>query len=319
MAGQALTFIGRKSMKLSHVIESQQFTLPMLVELFDEADQMDRILARGGTQDYQKKIMASLFYEPSTRTRFSFESAMFRLGGKVLSTESANEFSSVIAGETLEDTIRVINNYADVIVLRHNEIGGAARAAAVSAIPVINAGDGKGGQHPTQALLDLYTIYKNVNHIEGVKVAFVGNLTDGRTVRSLAYLLGKFERVKLYFVAPAAFQIKQDILDYLTRHNVWFAIESDLRKVLPEVDVVYNTRIEPELLKIRGERPDILNQYFIDKEMVQKLPSHALIMHPLPRLNEISTSIDNDPRATYFQQTRNGVLIRMALLASMLS
>jgi aspartate carbamoyltransferase catalytic subunit len=305
-------------MKLHHVIESQQFTLPMLKELFDLADQMERILMRGGTQDYNNSVMALLFYEHSTRTRFSFEAAMHRLGGKVIATERANMFSSVAAGETLEDTIRVVGNYADVIVLRHTEIGGAQRASLVSSVPVINAGDGKGGQHPTQALLDLYTIYKGVKTIEGVKVAMVGNLTDGRTVRSLAYLLGKFERVKLYFVAPESFQIKQDILDYLTKHNVWFTLESDLHKVLPEVDVVYSTRIEPELLTQRGERLETISKYFIDDNLLRLLPQHALVMHPLPRLHEISPSVDNDPRAAYFRQTRNGVLIRMALLVSVL-
>jgi len=305
-------------MKLKHVIESQQFTLPMLVELFNIADQMEHVLKRGGTMDYRGKIMASLFYEHSTRTRFSFESAMLRLGGQVISTERANTFSSVAAGETLEDTIRVVNNYADVIVLRHNEIGGAARAAAVSKIPIINAGDGKGGQHPTQALLDLYTIYKGIKTIEGVKVALVGNLADGRTVRSLAYLLGKFERVKIYFVAPESFQIKQDIQDYLSKHNVWYTLESDLRKVLPEVDVVYSTRIEPELLTQRGERLETITQYFIDDNFLKLLPPHALVMHPLPRLLEISPTVDSDPRAVYFTQTHNGVLVRMALLVSVL-
>jgi aspartate carbamoyltransferase catalytic subunit len=243
---------------------------------------------------------------------------MHRLGGKVIATERANMFSSVAAGETLEDTIRVVGNYADVIVLRHTEVGGAQRASLVSTVPVINAGDGKGGQHPTQALLDLYTIYKGVKTIEGVKVAMVGNLTDGRTVRSLAYLLGKFERVKLYFVAPHSFQIKQDILDYLTKHNVWFTLESDLHKVLPEVDVVYSTRIEPELLTQRGERLETISKYFIDDNILRLLPQHALVMHPLPRLHEISPSVDNDPRAAYFHQTRNGVLVRMALLVSVL-
>jgi aspartate carbamoyltransferase catalytic subunit len=307
-------------MKLQHVIESQQFTLPMLVELFELADQMERTLARGGTQDYNDCIMASLFYEHSTRTRFSFESAMHRLGGDVLSTERANTFSSVAAGETLEDTIRVIGNYADVVVLRHNEVGGASRAAAISHIPIINAGDGKGGQHPTQALLDLYTIYKEMKSIEGVKVAFIGSLADGRTVRSLAYLLGKFERVKLYFVAPSYLQIRQDIRDYLTRHNVWFAVESDLKKVLPEVDVVYSTRIEPELIRQYGEQPEqVIARYYIDRSMLDILPPHSLLMHPLPRLREIDPGVDSDPRAAYFRQTRNGVVIRMALLVSVLN
>lgn len=306
-------------MKLQHVIESQQFTLPMIVDLFAAADEMDRVLARGGTRDFEKRIMASLFYEPSTRTRFSFESAMMRLGGTVLSTERANEFSSVALGETLEDTIRVVGHYADVIVLRSTEIGGAARAAAVSHIPVINAGDGKGGQHPTQALLDLYTIYKETKSIDGVKVAMVGDLASGRTVRSLAYLLGKFERVKIYFVAPPTLQMNQDILDYLTSRNVWFALETDLTKILPEIDVVYITRIDTHQLPSTADHPRVTSEYYIDKKMLSLLPKKSLIMHPLPRLNEIAPEVDADPRAAYFRQTRNGVLVRMALLSSALS
>ncbi len=302
-------------MKLHHVIESQQFNLPTLVELFERADQMERVVARGGTQDYQNKIMTSLFYEPSTRTRFSFESAMLRLGGKVISTERAQEFSSVMMGETLEDTIRVVGNYCDVIVLRHNSVGGASRAAAVSAVPVINAGDGKGGEHPTQALLDLYTIYKGLGAIDGVKVAMVGNLLDGRTVRSLAYLLSKFERVKIYFVAPPSLQMKQDMLDHLGEQEVWYSLESDLGKVLSEVDVVYVTRIEPEKLPREDQKR---TPYFLDAESIKRLRPEALILHPLPRLNEIAVGVDTDPRAAYFRQTKNGVLVRMALLTLVL-
>ncbi len=302
-------------MKLHHVIESQQFNLPTLVELFERADQMERVVARGGTQDYQNKIMTSLFYEPSTRTRFSFESAMLRLGGKVISTERAQEFSSVMMGETLEDTIRVVGNYCDVIVLRHNSVGGASRAAAVSAVPVINAGDGKGGEHPTQALLDLYTIYKGLGAIDGVKVAMVGNLLDGRTVRSLAYLLSKFERVKIYFVAPPSLQMKQDMLDHLGEQEVWYSLESDLGKVLSEVDVVYVTRIEPEKLPREDQKR---TPYFLDAESIKQLRPEALILHPLPRLNEIAVGVDTDPRAAYFRQTKNGVLVRMALLTLVL-
>lgn len=302
-------------MKLRHIIKSQQFTLPTLIELFQRADQMERVVARGGTLDYQNKIMASLFYEPSTRTRFSFESAMLRLGGKVITTERAHEFSSVMMGETLEDTIRVVGNYCDVIVLRHDTVGGAQRAAAASSVPVINAGDGKGGQHPTQALLDLYTIYKELGVIDGVKVAMVGNLLDGRTVHSLAYLLSKFERVKIFFVAPPELQMKQDILDHLTSNDVWYSLESDLSKVLPEVDVIYMTRIEPEKLASHEKQTP---PYYLDEVSIKRLSSNALILHPLPRLNEIATSIDSDPRAAYFRQTKNGVLIRMALLASVL-
>lgn len=300
-------------MNIRHVIESQQFTVPMLMELFNLADGMERIVARGGTGDYSNRIMASLFYEHSTRTRFSFESAMLRLGGKVIATESADRFSSVMRGETLEDTVRVVSDFSDVIVIRHDEIGGAARAAAVSSVPVINAGDGKGGQHPTQALLDLYTIHREIKTIDGVKIAMVGNLADGRTVRSLTYLLGKFERVKLYFIAPKTLQMRQDIIDYLHHHNVWYTEEQELRKIINEVDVVYMTRLGP------AEREGIdASHYYIDKSLMKFLPDKAIVMHPLPRANEIATEVDADPRAAYFRQTGNGILVRMALLVSLL-
>ena len=303
-------------MQLKHVVESQQFSLPMLRELFERAGEMERIIKRGGTQDYHNKIMATLFYEPSTRTRFSFESAMYRLGGKVITTERAAEFSSVSYGETLEDTIRVVDDYADVIVLRHNEVGGSKRAAAISTSHIINAGDGKGGQHPTQALLDLYTIQKGVHKLDGLKVAMVGNLTDGRTVRSLTYLLGKYDRIKLYFVAPPGNQMRQDMLNHLTENRVWYTVESDLAKVLPEVDVVYVTHIERDRFDGPDEKyAELARKYYFDAEMMKKLPEHAIIMHPLPRKGEISPQIDADPRAAYFKQTQNGVLIRMALLS----
>ncbi len=306
-------------MKLFHIVESQQFTVPMLNELFRLSEEMERIVARGGTRDYSNKIMASLFYANSTRTRLSFESAMLRLGGKVLTTERAQSFSADVSGETLEDTVRVVGNYCDVIVLRHDEVGGAGRAAKVSPVAVINAGDGKGGQHPTQALLDLYTIYREIKTIDGVKIAMVGNLAEGRTVRSLAYLLGKFERVRIYFVAPTGLQMRQDIIDYLTHHDVWFAFESDLAKVLPEIDVVYMTRSESSL---RPKEPEAAeserSKYYIDDSMMWQLPQKSIIMHPLPRLNEIAPSVDSDPRAAYFRQTKNGIFVRMALLVSVL-
>src|SRR3954466_2754322 len=229
---------------LRHVIESQQFTLPLLTELFQRSRGMERVVARGGTLEYQNKILANLFYQASTRTRFSFEAAMYRLGGRVLSTEQASAFSSEFPGEQVEDSIRIIANYSDVIVVRHPQAGGADRAARVSPVPVINAGDGDGGQHPTQALLDLYTIYRE-RPLDGLSVAFVGELDKGRTARSLAYLLAKFERVKIYFVAPPEMQMRPDILEYLDRHSVAYELESDVSRVVSEVDVVYQTKIQP--------------------------------------------------------------------------
>ena len=300
-------------MILSHVVESQQFTVPLLMELFDRTRRMERVAARGGTLDYQGRIMASLFYRPSTRTRFSFEAAMYRLGGRVLSTEQAGYFSSEVEGEQLEDTIRILGGYADVIVIRHTQAGGARRAAEVSPVPVINAGDGNGGQHPTQALLDLYTIYRE-RPIEGLSIAFIGELDRGRTARSLAYLLAKFERVKIYFVSPPEMQMHSDILDHLDEHDVWYALEQDASKVLPEVDVVYQTRILPERMRDRAEHP----RYTIDAGVLETMKRDALILHPLPRTVEIDKAVDADPRALYFRQATNGLYVRMALLTMVL-
>jgi len=289
------------------------------MELFATAQQMEKVVARGGTQDYNSKIMASLFYEPSTRTRFSFETAMHRLGGRILSTENAKEFSSAISGESIEDTIKVLSQFVDVIVLRHDEIGGAERAAAVSNVPVINAGDGKGGQHPTQALTDLYTIFREIKTIDGLNIALVGDLAHGRTVRSLAYLLSKFERVKIFFVAPDKLQIHQDILDHLEENKVWFAQENDLKKVVAEVDVVYQTRIEKILLEVSdNDYEKIMESFFINSGMMKKMKSNSIVMHPLPRLKEISSEVDTDSRAAYFRQSQNGIYVRMALLKTVL-
>lgn len=298
-------------MQLKHIIESQQFTVPLLMELFDRTRLMEKVVARGGTRDYENKIMATLFYKPSTRTRFSFEAAMHRLGGDVLSTERANEFSSEVHGEHLEDTIRIISNCSDVIVLRHTEEGAAKRAAQVSSVPVINAGEGAGGQHPTQALLDLYTIYRECKALNGLSVALIGALDNGRTARSLAYLLSKFERVKLYFIAPPGLQIKPDILSYLDHHRVEYELGESLEKILPQVDVVYRTHIDRERL----QRRDIdLSTYNINIDALKKMKSNAIIMHPLPRSVEIDPAVDNDPRAVYFSESRNGLFVRMALL-----
>ena len=297
-------------MKLHHVVESQQFTVPLLMELFDRTRRMEKVAARGGTLDYQSRIMASLFYQPSTRTRFSFEAAMYRLGGRVLSTEQAGFFSSEVEGEQLEDTIRILGGYSDVIVIRHTQAGGAKRAAEISPVPVINAGDGNGGQHPTQALLDLYTIYRE-RPIEGLSIAFIGELDRGRTARSLAYLLSKFERVKIYFVSPPEMQMKADILEHLDEHDAWYALEQEAAKVLREVDVVYQTRIRPERMADRHAH----GGYTIDATVLQTMKRDALILHPLPRTVEIDKAVDDDPRALYFRQATNGLYVRMALLS----
>ncbi len=301
-------------MKLQHVIESQQFTVPWLMELFDRTRAMERIVARGGTLDYQHKIMATLFYQPSTRTRICFEAAMLRLGGRVCSTEQAKLFSSEFDGEQLEDTIRIISGYSDLIVIRHSEKGGAARAASVSTVPVINAGDGSGGQHPTQALLDLYTIFRERRTLDGLTIAMIGELDVGRTARSLAYLLGKFDRVKMYFVSPPELQMREDILEHLDEKEIWYELEADLAKVIGEVDVVYLTQIRPGRLADREDQ----RKYVVDSSILKSMKSDAMILHPLPRTLELDKTVDGDRRAFYFQQATNGLYVRMALLAMLL-
>lgn len=305
-------------MGLKHVIEAQQFDRDLLEEVFREAQGMRDFVIKGGSNLMQQKVMTCLFYEPSTRTRLSFESAMKRLGGEVLMTENAREFSSAAKGESLEDTIRVVSGLCDVIVIRHYESGAAARAAKVSLVPIINAGDGP-GQHPTQALLDLYTIKNELGRIDGISIAMVGDLANGRTVRSLSYLLTRFKDVRIYFVAPDPVRMKQDIKEYLCRHKVWFTEEKDLKAVAKEVDVIYQTRIQKERFGDRIEDYEKCRGiYVVDKEILGLMKKDAIIMHPLPRVDEILPEVDEDPRSAYFRQAQNGLYVRMALLKMVL-
>ena len=304
---------------LRHIYKSQQFTRELLEILFGQADLFEQASSLGNINHFPNKTMAALFYEPSTRTRLSFEAAMLRLGGKVMGTESARRFSSALKGESLEDTIRVIGNYADVIVLRHDKEGGAERAAKVSSVPIINAGDGP-GQHPTQALLDLYTIKRELGGIDGMHVALIGDLARGRAVRSLAYLLSKYAVAKIYFVAPPSAQIAPDILAHLGEHGIDYELTSKLDQIVPLVDVVYQTRIQQE----RYTDPEVLAQikhgrYIITNTTLATMKPNAIVMHPLPRNDEIATEVDSDPRAAYFRQARNGLFVRMAVLSMVLS
>ncbi|GAB2232509.1 hypothetical protein Droror1_Dr00011546 [Drosera rotundifolia] len=305
--------------QLEDVIEAQQFDRETLSAIFDVAREMEKIEKNSpGSQILKGYLMATLFYEPSTRTRLSFESAMKRLGGEVLTTENAREFSSAAKGETLEDTIRTVEGYADIIVMRHFESGAAKRAAATAKIPVINAGDGP-GQHPTQALLDMYTIEREIGKLDGITVGLVGDLANGRTVRSLAYLLAKYNDVKIYFVAPDVVKMKDDIKDYLISKNVKWEESSDLMEVASKCDVVYQTRIQRERF---GERNDLYEEargkYIVDINVLSVMQKHAIVMHPLPRLDEITVDVDEDPRAAYFRQAKNGLYIRMAILKLLL-
>lgn len=299
---------------MNHIIESQQFDLKFINAIFSIADS----LKKKTDTSLRGKIMASLFYEPSTRTRFSFESAMLRLGGSVITTENAKEFSSAAKGETLEDSIRVINNYADVIILRHYEEGSSKRASSVSRIPVINAGDGI-GQHPTQALLDLYTIQKELGRLDGISIALVGDLKHGRTIRSLAYLLGKYKKVKIYLISPKELRVGVDIKAYLEKHKVTYEEIEDLESVIHEIDVLYQTRIQKERFRSEKEYKRFKGCYQIDLKLVSKMKLKSIIMHPLPRVDEILPETDSSLKAVYFKQAEYGLLIRMALLKYLLA
>lgn len=295
--------------RMRHIIESQQFDRALLDSLFAAAGRLES----DPSPSLRGKIMASLFYEPSTRTRFSFESAMLRLGGSVIATEDAASFSSAAKGETLEDSIRVTSGYADVIVVRHPQKGAAARAAGAASVPVVNAGDGP-GQHPTQAILDLYTVERELGHVDGVTIAFAGDLKHGRTVRSLAYLLGKCRDVRAIFVSPAELAICPDILAYLDRHGVAHEETADLAYAAARADVLYQTRIQKERFADPAEYERLKGCYRVDADLVRSMKPGAIVMHPLPRVDEIAPEVDTLPQAAYFRQARYGLFARMAIL-----
>jgi aspartate carbamoyltransferase catalytic subunit len=300
---------------IRHVVEVGQFDRAGVEALFAAADRL-RALPRHELP-LRGHLLATIFYEPSTRTRLSFESAMLRLGGQVLSTENAREFSSAIKGETVEDTVRIVGGYADAIVLRHHEQGAAHRAAVVSTVPILNAGDGP-GEHPSQALLDLYTIRHELGRIDGLRVALVGDLRFGRTARSLARLVRLARGTELVFVSPPAVPMGEDVRGELDAAGVRWQEEHDLAAMLPEVDVVYQTRIQKERFATPQEYAAAAGHYVIDGAAMARLKPGAIVLHPLPRVDEISVEVDADPRAAYFRQAENGVYVRMALLCYVL-
>ncbi|CAN5825476.1 aspartate carbamoyltransferase [soil metagenome] len=300
---------------MKHIVAVEQFEREWVLDLFRDADRMKSVSARDGLLN--DRILATLFYEPSTRTRLSFESAMLRLGGQVLSTENALEFSSAIKGESVEDTVRIVAGYADCIVIRHHEQGAAARAATVSPVPIVNGGDGP-GEHPTQALLDFYTIHDELNQFDDLTVALVGDLRFGRAVRSLAMMFRMTSNVNLLFVSPDAVPMGDDVRRALNAAGVQYRDEPDLGKALAVADVVYQTRIQRERFATQDEYRAAQGIYILNEESLAVLGPKAIIMHPRPRVDEISPALDADPRAAYFRQARNGVYIRMALLNQLL-
>lgn len=309
---------------MKHILSAEQFTHPQLEDFFMRADEM-RSLDHGSLDDrhnlasrHMGRQLISLFYEPSTRTRLSFELAATKLGVGYVSTENAREFSSAAKGETLEDTIRVLGEYhADALVLRHHETGAAARAASVAPdhMAVINAGDGK-GEHPTQALLDAYTIHSHLGRLSEANIVLGGDLRQGRTARSLTKLLASYPGNHFFFVSTPGFEMSDDIKDYVSDHgNMWLQT-SDVHNAVQDADVVYWTRLQRERLDSDETAQD--SELVIDSSVLRAMSARAIIMHPLPRVGEITTEVDADPRAQYFRQAGNGLYMRMALLDDIL-
>ncbi|HIE57487.1 MAG TPA: aspartate carbamoyltransferase [Anaerolineales bacterium] len=298
------------------VLSVQQFNREDLEYIFAVAHEMRVMVERIGTFDLLKgKILANLFYEPSTRTSSSFTAAMERLGGSVIPINEV-KYSSVSKGESLPDTVRTLECYADVIVLRHPEVGSAALAAKHARKPVLNAGDGV-GEHPTQALLDALTIKEELGHIDGLTVTMLGDLKHGRTIHSLARLLSLY-KVKLNYVAPEILRMPPEIIAELQAKGVEQHEAASLEEVLPETDVLYVTRVQKERFSDLADYEKVAGAYVIDPEIMQAAKDRMIVMHPLPRVNEISMDFDDDPRAAYFRQMEYGLYVRMALLAMVL-
>jgi aspartate carbamoyltransferase catalytic subunit len=308
---------------MQHILRADQFDHNELARLFGRAIffmEQDKLIKtrRDTLQLHQGRIMVSMFYEPSTRTRFSFEIAAAKLGMAVVGTENAAEFSSAAKGETIEDTVRVLNEYGvDAICMRTKEDGHAARAAAVSNVAVINGGDGK-AEHPTQAVLDAFTIHRQFGRLDNLRVVMGGDLAHGRTVRSLAQLLSTYKDNHIVFISTPELQMSKDVLDYLKKNNTTFEQTDDIEKAFTGADVVYWTR-----LQLERHSDTKLSQkaktFTIDNSALQFLPKTAIVMHPLPRVHEIAAEVDSDPRAVYFKQAGNGLYVRMAMLDTILN
>lgn len=299
------------------ILSVKQFSRADLEYVFGVAHEMRGMVERIGTFDLLKgKILANLFYEPSTRTSSSFIAAMERLGGSVISINEV-KYSSVSKGESLPDTIRTLECYADVIVLRHPETGSAAIAAKAARKPVLNAGDGV-GEHPTQALLDTFTIMEELGRLDNINVTMLGDLKYGRTVHSLARLLTNFTNIKLNYVSPDILKMPKEVMDEVGEKNVPQTENSSLDKALAETDVLYVTRVQKERFEDPADYEKVKGAYVIDPEIMKHAKKDMIVMHPLPRVGEISTDFDDDPRAAYFRQMEYGLYVRMALLAMVL-
>jgi aspartate carbamoyltransferase len=304
------------NLKGRDILHGNQFSKNDIDSIIKNASYFERELKKKDSLTLLKgKILATLFYEPSTRTRLSFEAAMQRLGGGVISMGSV-ESSSVAKGETLVDTVRTVSQYADGIVVRHPRLGSAKEAADATPIPVINAGDGA-GQHPTQALLDIYTIHKELGSLKNLTISLVGDLKNGRTVHALVELLSLFQS-KLYFVSPNLLRMPEEITANLKGKGTRIIETEDMMEAANASDLVYMTRVQKERFSDLSEYERVKGSLIIDGEFLKRLKKKITILHPLPRVDEIHPDVDSYPGAAYFRQVRNGVFVRMALLAMVL-
>jgi len=298
---------------MKHVLSVSQFAdKELLAELCASAARFQVLKPADYPKPLQNMTLATIFYEPSTRTRLSFEAAIQNLGGHVITTENAGEFSSAIKGETIEDTVRVIGAYADGIVLRHHQNGSAERAAAVSPVPIINAGVGT-AEHPTQALLDIYSIQKAKGKIGGLKIALVGDLLHYRASHSLAQLLSLYD-IELFLVSPRSLRLPKAYMEQSNKKSITYIEADSWQDIIEVVDVLYMTRIPKERFKSAAEYGRLKDSFILRPADVARMKPDAIILHPLPRVNEIDPAVDADPRARYFEQVRNGLFLRMALL-----
>lgn len=299
-----------------HILSASQFDRAQLEKIFKRADffKKEATTPAGRKRTaglFEDRQFCSIFFQPSTRTRLSFETAASKLGMAVISTENAREHSSSAKGETIEDTFKILDGYNfDVIAMRHFEAGAADKGAAVCKTPIINAGDGM-GEHPSQSLLDAYTIYKAHGRLSGLKVTFGGDLRYGRTVRSLSKVLALYPDNQITFVSIDELQVNQDVKDYLDKSGTAYREVADVAAALAGADVIYWTRLQKEYL---SDKDPSSGGFTLDKKSLKSMKKNAIIMHPLPRVDEITTDVDDDPRAVYFKQAANGLYIRMALI-----
>jgi aspartate carbamoyltransferase catalytic subunit len=295
------------------IVSIKDFSRKEIDYLLNRSQDMEP-MARKGSDMLKGKILATLFFEPSTRTRLSFEAAMLKLGGSTIGFAEA-EIASVRKGENLADTVRTVENYADIIALRHPLEGAAKLAAEFSNVPILNAGSGA-EEHPTQAFMDLYTMQKEKGKIDGLKIALVGDLRYGRTVHSLAYALSLYN-IELYLISPESLRMRHEVIRAI-KDKISIVEDINLEKIIPKIDVLYVTRIQKERFPDLAEYAKVKGAYRIDLNTLKNAKKDMIILHPLPRVDEIASEVDSTPQARYFHQVWNGIVVRMALLALVL-